>query len=248
MDPPKEQEHQESIVSPSTDEVLTSSKRGRPRKTKVTPIQIHCIVFDIFELHKTHYIVFDIFEFHQTRCIVFCWISSSSQPTKFIINQKSNTPSTPRRSKRIKHVADKTANNVPEVSSSEELLKVKLITLLKVKLLTSLLVKYLYLLITLTFLLIITGTYCRKFTSRWQRSLFRYWRLSNLQKKKTTSKEVFWSNKQVSKENCSFRASICCNFKLYYCITSSSRSSCSCSSQCWCFSYWKYKHCWASIE
>ncbi|KAL5125311.1 hypothetical protein HKD37_02G005549 [Glycine soja] len=77
-DPPKEQEHQESIVSPSTDEALTSSKRGRSRKTK---------------------------------------------PTKFIINQKSNTPSTPRRSKRIKHVADKTANNVPEVSSSEELLK-----------------------------------------------------------------------------------------------------------------------------
>ncbi|KAG4383024.1 hypothetical protein AAZX31_14G197800 [Glycine max] len=86
MDPPKEQEHQESIVSPSTDEVLTSSKRGRPRKTK---------------------------------------------PTKFVINEKSNPTSTPRRSKRIKHVADKTANNVPEVSSSEELLKVKLITLLK---------------------------------------------------------------------------------------------------------------------
>ncbi|KAL5129214.1 hypothetical protein HKD37_14G041288 [Glycine soja] len=78
MDPPKEQEHQESIVSPSTDEVLTSSKRGRPRKTK---------------------------------------------PTKFVINEKSNPTSTPRRSKRIKHVADKTANNVPEVSSSEELLK-----------------------------------------------------------------------------------------------------------------------------
>ncbi|RDY11777.1 hypothetical protein CR513_03507, partial [Mucuna pruriens] len=87
MDPPKEQEHQESNnhsarmkskVSPSTDEALKSLKRGRPRKTK---------------------------------------------PTKFILNQSSNPPSTPRRSKRIKHVADKTDKNVPEVSSSEELLK-----------------------------------------------------------------------------------------------------------------------------
>ncbi|KAK7385670.1 hypothetical protein VNO78_31452 [Psophocarpus tetragonolobus] len=54
-----------------------------------------------------------------------------TKPTKFVINQRSNPPSTPRRSKRIKHVADKTANNVPEVSSSDELMKVKLITLLK---------------------------------------------------------------------------------------------------------------------
>ncbi|TKY56683.1 hypothetical protein E2542_SST21129 [Spatholobus suberectus] len=46
-----------------------------------------------------------------------------TKPTKFVINQTSNPPSTPRRSKRIKHVADKTAKNVPEVSSSEELMK-----------------------------------------------------------------------------------------------------------------------------
>ncbi|CAJ1970870.1 unnamed protein product [Sphenostylis stenocarpa] len=46
-----------------------------------------------------------------------------TKPTKFVINQTANTPLTPRRSKRIKHVADKNANNVPEGSSSEELLK-----------------------------------------------------------------------------------------------------------------------------
>ncbi|XP_027940125.1 uncharacterized protein LOC114194212 isoform X2 [Vigna unguiculata] len=46
-----------------------------------------------------------------------------TKPTKFIINQTPNPPSTPRRSKRIKHVADRTADNVPEASSSEELLK-----------------------------------------------------------------------------------------------------------------------------
>ncbi|KAK7372314.1 hypothetical protein VNO80_05690 [Phaseolus coccineus] len=95
MDSPKDQEHGEanndsvktnSKISPSIHEALTSSKRGRPRKTK---------------------------------------------PTKFVINQTSNPPSTPRRSKRIKHVADKSGSNVPEASSSEELLKVKLIALLK---------------------------------------------------------------------------------------------------------------------
>ncbi|XP_014505059.1 uncharacterized protein LOC106765075 isoform X2 [Vigna radiata var. radiata] len=87
MDPPKDQEYGESNngsvkmkskISPSIHEPLTSSRRGRPRKTK---------------------------------------------PTKFIINQTPNPPSTPRRSKRIKHVADRTADNVPEASSSEELLK-----------------------------------------------------------------------------------------------------------------------------
>ncbi|XP_020202561.1 uncharacterized protein LOC109788283 isoform X2 [Cajanus cajan] len=83
---PKGPEHWESIDStrmkskdfPSTGEVLGSSKRGRPRKTK---------------------------------------------PTKFISNQTSNPSSTPRRSKRIKHVADKTAKNMPEVSSSEDVMK-----------------------------------------------------------------------------------------------------------------------------
>ncbi|ESW13923.1 hypothetical protein PHAVU_008G238000 [Phaseolus vulgaris] len=87
MDSPKDQEHGEanndsvkmnSKISPSIHEALTSSKRGRPRKTK---------------------------------------------PTKFVINRTSNSPSTPRRSKRIKHVADKSGSNVSEASSSEELLK-----------------------------------------------------------------------------------------------------------------------------
>jgi len=49
MDSPKDQEHGEanndsvkmnSKISPSIHEALTSSKRGRPRKTKVTAIQI----------------------------------------------------------------------------------------------------------------------------------------------------------------------------------------------------------------
>ncbi|BAT81279.1 hypothetical protein LR48_Vigan07g077100 [Vigna angularis] len=95
MDPPKDQEYGESNngcvkvkskISHSIHESFTSSRRGRPRKTK---------------------------------------------PTKFIINQTPNPPSTPRRSKRIKHVADRSADNVPEASSSEELLKDKLIALLK---------------------------------------------------------------------------------------------------------------------
>ncbi|KAL2317284.1 hypothetical protein Fmac_031160 [Flemingia macrophylla] len=86
MDLPKGQEHWESNDFakmkpndlPSIGEVVGSSKRGRPRKTK---------------------------------------------PIKFVINKKSNSSSTPRRSKRIKHVADKTATNMPEISSSEDLMK-----------------------------------------------------------------------------------------------------------------------------